>query len=53
MVKFVQHAIILWVYLVIQETIVSVIRVQTIFGMELIAVRDKSCKKLKLIKAFY
>jgi hypothetical protein len=41
MVKFVQHAIILWVFLVIQETIVYVIRVQTIFGMELIVVRSE------------
>ena len=38
MVKFAQRVIILSVLYVIQETIVSAIQVQTIFGMELFAV---------------
>jgi membrane-anchored protein YejM (alkaline phosphatase superfamily) len=55
MVKFVQHAIIPLVFLVIQEITVYVIRVQTTFGMELIVVRANCYKifKLKLNKTVY
>jgi ribosomal protein S24E len=55
MVKFVQHAIIPLVFLVIQEITVYVRRVQTTFGMELIVVRANCYKifKLKLNKTVY